>query len=89
MENLKEKLMDRGIGLEETDPETVDYKEALIFAYLGLRSLLGKPNVFKDNTGARMDSVAGSIHQPAIVDPSSTGMYPNFRFLLRRRVSSP
>ena len=46
------------------DQETTEFKEALIFAFLGLRCLLGLPNVSRDVTGSQRDSVSGSIHVP-------------------------
>ena len=40
------------------------FQEAMLFAFLGMRCLLGQKNVFKSVTGASEDSVCGSIHQP-------------------------
>ena len=40
-------------------PAIIDYKEALIFAFLGLRRATGLPNCLKTVTGARQDSVSG------------------------------
>ena len=37
----------------------------------------------------RENCVAGSIHQPALLDPISTSLYSHFRFLLRRQTSAP
>ena len=42
----------------------IDFKEALIFAYLGYLRLLNKNNVLKSVTGASKDHVAGTIHLP-------------------------
>ena len=53
MKILTEKLVSCGLVVDKTDTETVDFKEALVFAYLGLRCLLGKENVFANTTGAR------------------------------------
>lgn len=89
MKILERKLVAAGLALDKSDLETVDFKEALVFAYLGLRCLLGKENVFANTTGARENSVAGSIHQPALMDSISTSMYSHFRFLLRRQTSVP
>ena len=41
--------------------EIIDYKEALIFAFLGLRRLEGKTNVLASVTGAESDSCSGRI----------------------------
>lgn len=87
MHELRAKLRQKGLAVQETDNCTVDFKEALIFAYLGLRCLLGLRNVFSDTTGARSDSVSGSIHQPPAVEGVKTNLHSHFRFLLRRSLS--
>ena len=46
------------------DPQTVNYKEALIFAFLGLLRLEGRTNVLCSVTGAPSDSCSGRIWQP-------------------------
>ena len=46
------------------DRMTVDYKEALIFAFLGLRRLEGRINVLSSVTGAPSDSCSGKIWHP-------------------------
>lgn len=50
--------------IEKVDDDTINFKEALIFAFLGMRTLLGEDNVFRETTGARADSISGSIHRP-------------------------
>jgi len=42
----------------------VDHKEAIVFGFLGLRTLLGKPTTLARTTGAKHDVVTGSIHLP-------------------------
>ena len=85
---LRARLAERGIQVEKTDKETVDYKEALVFAYLGLRCLLGKDNVFANTTGARENSMAGSIHLPSIrTDRVESSLDAHFRSMFRRQVS--
>ena len=44
--------------------ELVDYKEAIGFAFLGLRTLTGKTTTLDTVTGASESSVTGSIHLP-------------------------
>lgn len=46
------------------DQLTIDFKEALVFAYLGLLRVLHKTNVSASVTGAEKDSCAGIIHLP-------------------------
>jgi len=42
--------------------EVVNFKEALIFAFLGLLRVLGRPNCLSSVTGARHDTVGGAIY---------------------------
>jgi anhydro-N-acetylmuramic acid kinase len=46
------------------DSTIVDFKEAIIFAYLGHLRLLDKKNVLSSVTGARRDHSAGNISLP-------------------------
>ena len=46
------------------EPLLIDYKEALVFAFLGLLRLEGKTNVLASVTGAESDSCSGSIWKP-------------------------
>ena len=57
----------------QPEPETVKYKEAIIFAFLGLRTLLGLNNTLCQATGARRDTVSGSIHLP----PEGNALLPH------------
>ncbi|MEL6731763.1 MAG: anhydro-N-acetylmuramic acid kinase [Bacteroidota bacterium] len=62
---LKEKLAPLGIAIVDDFPESwIDYKEAIIFAFLGLRTLLGHPTTLASVTGAPDDLVTGAIHIP-------------------------
>lgn len=47
--------------IEVPDPLTVNYKEALIFAFLGLLRLKHKNNCLQSVTGAKLDSCGGAI----------------------------
>ena len=44
------------------DAMTVDYKEALIFAFLGVLRLRGEANCLADVTGAPKDHCSGAIY---------------------------
>ena len=46
------------------EPELIDFKEALIFAFLGYRRLMFVPNALSTVTGARRDSTGGAIYLP-------------------------
>lgn len=48
------------------DRQTVDYKEALIFALLGLLRMEGRVNVLSSVTGAPSDSCSGKIWHPQL-----------------------
>ena len=46
------------------DKMTIDYKEALVFAFLGFLRMEGKTNVLASVTGAESDSCSGKIWKP-------------------------
>lgn len=46
------------------DNDIIDYKEALVFAFLGLLRNRNEINVFKSVTGAESDSCSGKIFLP-------------------------
>jgi anhydro-N-acetylmuramic acid kinase len=52
------------VGLFIPDPKTVNYKEALVFALLGLLRMKGKPNCLASVTGATHDVSGGAIYLP-------------------------
>ncbi len=61
-----------GTGIDIVNPASADvvlFKEALIFGFLGLLSLLGEPNIDGRLTGARESVVGGSLHHPLRVGP--------------------
>jgi anhydro-N-acetylmuramic acid kinase len=45
-------------------PELINYKEALIFAFLGILRWLGESNVLSSATGSRTDHAGGAIYHP-------------------------
>lgn len=54
-----------GCKLIIPDNETIEYKEALIFALLGLLRWSGKTNILSSATGAYADSCGGAVYLPA------------------------
>lgn len=60
---LVEKIGDYhpGTRVEVPDKLTVDYKEALVFAFLGYLRLAGKVNTLRSVTGAKSDSSGGVV----------------------------
>jgi len=59
MESLKKRTVTQ---VEFLDERMVDYKEALIFAFLGWMRWLGKPNVLSACTGASCDTSSGVVY---------------------------
>jgi len=52
-------VIEPGGGSEEL---TVDFKEAVVFAFLGLRCVLGLVNIDSAVTGSALDTISGAIH---------------------------
>jgi anhydro-N-acetylmuramic acid kinase len=64
MEELQRSLAGLGITLDKLSRQVIDFKEAVVFAFLGLETLLGQPNILSSVTGAKVDVCGGSIHLP-------------------------
>ncbi|KAK6975733.1 anhydro-N-acetylmuramic acid kinase, partial [Biomphalaria glabrata] len=84
MLDLKQKLSKHNIKVVDAEDEIVEYKEALIFAFLGLRSLLNMENVFCSVTGSKTDCVSGSIHHGTTCN-STPSLQDRFNFMIRKR----
>lgn len=67
MGKFENKLADEGFKIVKTNENTVAFKEALVFAFLGLRCLLSKENVLCSITGSQRNSISGSLHKPGII----------------------
>ncbi len=65
VERIEQRLAEQGIVLMNSRESDLDlYKEALIFAFLGLLNLLGTVNVDGQRTGSGIEHVGGSLHFP-------------------------
>lgn len=66
MRLIKEKLDSVDISIAENIPQSwIDYKEAIVFGFLGLRVLTGKSSTLASVTGSKQDALCGAIHLPA------------------------
>jgi len=54
--------VDKGIRLVKPEAELIEFKEALIFGFLGVLKLEGKPNCLSSVTGAVRDHSSGMIY---------------------------
>jgi anhydro-N-acetylmuramic acid kinase len=61
MRLLKQKL-DAHCHVVIPDVQTIRFKEAIVFAFLGLLRLMGKPNALQSATGASRDSIGGALY---------------------------
>ncbi len=64
MQRLREAVDPLEIEIVEIAPDIIDYKEAIVFALLGLMVLIGRPNTLPGVTGASQPVTGGSIHLP-------------------------
>lgn len=72
------------ISIAEIEEDIINYKEAIVIGFLGLRCLLGLVNVNKEVTGADKDSVAGSIHFGTDLAPMNSPFAKDFKFNFRK-----
>jgi len=61
MNLLREQLQNKMIIPDET---TIDFKEALVFAFMGLLRILGEDNTLETATGARKQVSGGAMYLP-------------------------
>ncbi|MCI4667090.1 MAG: anhydro-N-acetylmuramic acid kinase [Bacteroidia bacterium] len=75
MDRIEHYLQGSGVVISNDFPESwIDYKEAIIFAFLGLRTLLGESTSLSTVTGASQNVLGGSIHLPPSWSRSLLGM---------------
>ena len=60
MERIRQQV---SVSIIIPDPVTINYKEALIFAFLGVLRYRNEQNCLRDVTGAKMDNIGGVIFQ--------------------------
>ncbi len=64
MQCLRDAVTPLGIELVDCTKEVIDFKEAIVFAFLGLMTLTGRANTLPGVTGASQPVAGGSIHLP-------------------------
>lgn len=67
--SLNDFLMDRVRDLSQSqivipNPDIIEMKEAIIFAFLGLKRYLGEENILSSYTGAYKNSISGALYLP-------------------------
>ncbi len=61
---LSQQLSDKGIQLEVPSVQVVEFKEALLMAYMGYLRYQGQINCLSSATGAQRDTIGGCIYLP-------------------------
>jgi anhydro-N-acetylmuramic acid kinase len=64
VQRIAQLLEPLGIFAEAAEPNLVNYKEAIVMAFLGVLRWREEPTVFSSVTGAREDSVGGALWKP-------------------------
>ncbi|WP_421763569.1 anhydro-N-acetylmuramic acid kinase [Ekhidna sp.] len=62
IEQIKSEINNCAITIP--DEKIIEFKEAIIFGFLGMKKLRGEPNILSSVTGASKDSSSGVIHLP-------------------------
>ena len=62
VERIREELKEVGTEVCLPDERIVDFKEAILMAFMGALRLQNIPNCLKSVTGAKRDSVGGAVH---------------------------
>lgn len=65
VEVIEEQVSRHGIHVIVPDKEIVEFKEAIIFAFLGALRIREIPNALASVTGAQVDSIGGAIYKSA------------------------
>jgi len=58
-------LLRKRLQIKLPDKTTIEFKEALIFAFLGLNRFMGNINIINSVTGASHPTIAGAIFEPS------------------------
>ena len=75
--SIENKMKEAGVSIHlKSDPMLTDFKEAMIFSFLGLQTLLGRPNTLAPVTGARQPCIGGSIHLPPDIESFQLPLTP-------------
>ena len=61
-DNLQVELNKLGVELLTVEREIVEYKEALLMAFMGYLRILKKPNAYSSVTGATIDTIGGCLY---------------------------
>lgn len=90
MEQMREKLDQYSLNLTivDVDNNTRIYKECIITAFIGLRSLLNLQNIDDAVTGADIPHISGSIHLPPSGIPTALFDTDQYAFSIQRRRTS-
>ena len=60
---ISKKLIEVGVKTTLPSKELIDFKEAILMAYMGYRYLNSEPNVLSSATGGTHDIIAGALYK--------------------------
>ena len=61
---IREMLMPYGVEVVSASRQLIEYKEALIFAFMGVLRMRGERNCLRSVTGARKNACGGCVFLP-------------------------